>query len=203
MEALAGVGKTAVVHRLATLLGYRPVLENTADNPFLESFHRDRKRYALQAQLFFLVSRGQWLGAMRQPDLFSQGVVTDVLLDRDHLQAALCLSGEELAIYERVHAVVRERVPTPDLVVYLSAEPRVVLERLKARRSSVGALPGLRDIEEAVAVYNRFFFHFERAPLLVVDTSAVDLATSDAEMRALAQEVVRPRGGVRHYNPRA
>lgn len=201
VEGLAGVGKTAVAHRLAALWGYRALPEPAADNPFLEPFFKDRARYALQAQLFSLLARHQLLTGLTQGDLFTHGTVTDVLFERDRLQATLHLSVEELALYDRVHAVVRERVPRPDLVIYLQARPDVVAERLRGRRMPLGGVPPGALLEDWARTYNDFFFHYDRTPLLVVNTNDVDLTRDDEALRLLATEALRPRGGTRHYNP--
>ena len=201
VEGLAGAGKTAVAHRLAHLWGYRALPEPVGENPFLESFFKDRSRYALQAQLFSLLARQQLLAALAQGDLFTQGTVTDVLFERDRLQAALHLGPDELALYDKIYTVVRERVPPADLVIYLQARPDVLHDRLRARRMPLGGVPSLQTLEEWTRTYNDAFFHYARTPLLVVNINDVDLARDDDALKRVAAEAMRARGGTRHYNP--
>ena len=51
-------------------------------------------------------------------------------------------------------------------------------------------------------IYSEFFFHYSGTTLLVVNTSDVDLERDDEELRHLAMEVLRLRGGTQHYIPR-
>ncbi|MBI5493487.1 MAG: deoxynucleoside kinase [Deltaproteobacteria bacterium] len=201
VEGPIGAGKSAVAERLAAALGLETVLDNPRDNPFLEAFLGDKARYAFQAQVFFLLNRHQLLARLTQGDLFSAGTVTDFLFERERIFAALHLSPEELALYDRIHAVVRERVPRPDLVVYLQAPAEVLHQRLRHRGPDPHR-PALRDLEEMNRVYNDFFFHYADTPLLVVNTADVDLSRDDTELRALATEILKLRGGTRHYIPR-
>ncbi len=201
VEGPVGVGKGAVARRLAAALGLQAVLERPQDNPFLASFQQDQATYAFQTQVFFLISRQQVLSQLQQGDLFSAGTVTDFLFERERIFAALHLGAEELALYDRIHAVVKERIPKPDVVIYLQARPHVLMERLKARGPDPHR-PVLKDLEEMNRVYSEFFFHYSGTPLLVVNTSDVDLDRDDEEMRHLAMEVLRLRGGTQHYIPR-
>ena len=71
LEGPIGVGKTALAERLGARLDATIVLEDT-DNPFLADFYADRPGAALQAQLFYLLSRHRQQMSLRQADLFSQ-----------------------------------------------------------------------------------------------------------------------------------
>ena len=102
------------------------MLEDPGENPFLARFYQDMARYALPTQLFFLFQRVRMLEPLAQSDLFARATVADFLLDKDPLFARLTLSGDELALYEKLFAALRPRAPQPDLVVYLQAQPAVL-----------------------------------------------------------------------------
>jgi deoxyadenosine/deoxycytidine kinase len=68
IEGPIGAGKTALAERLGTRLDATVVLEE-ADNPFLVDFYADRPGSALQAQLFYLLSRHRQQTALRQGSL--------------------------------------------------------------------------------------------------------------------------------------
>jgi deoxyadenosine/deoxycytidine kinase len=202
VEGPEGVGKTAVAKRLAHALGARTLLENADDNPFLEAFYRDTHKVAFQAQVFFLLSRHQLLQSLAQPDLFSGGTVADFLFERERVFAALCLNPDERALYDRIHHVVRDRVPKPDLVIYLQSRPEALSVRLRAQPGQTRR-PRPWELEELVRTYNDFFFHYNSTPLLVVNASDVDLTTDDEELGHLSQQVQRHRKGAWHYHPLA
>ncbi len=200
VEGPIGVGKTALAQRLAPRLEAVTVLED-ADNPFLADFYNDRPGAALQAQLFYLLSRHRQLTGMRQADLFSQSTVCDYVFDRDKIFAYLNLDDNELFIYQRLHDLLARDVPTPDLVVYLQAPTEALIERLGRAQDPDLLLPRpsddyLRELNEA---YQHFFFHYTATPLLVVDTSQFDPETDDQALDELVRQIRDMGRGTRYY----
>jgi deoxyadenosine/deoxycytidine kinase len=204
IEGPIGVGKTALAERLAARLDAETVLED-ADNPFLSDFYAGRPGAALQAQLFYLLNRHRQQISLRQGDLFAQATVSDYLFDRDKIFAYLNLDDNELFIYQRLYDLLARDVPSPDLVVYLQA-PTDVLERRLRDRAAAGdgeslepSQEYLRELNEA---YQHFFFHYAATPLLVVETSQLDLAGSDDALEDLVRQIDSMGKGTQYYVPR-
>jgi deoxyadenosine/deoxycytidine kinase len=204
IEGPIGAGKTALAERLGARLDASVVLEET-DNPFLADFYADRPGAALQAQLFYLLNRHRQQTALRQTDLFTQLTITDYLFDKDKIFAYLNLDDNELFIYQRLYDLLVRDVPSPDLVVFLQAPTDVLLRRVHSRRrdpDAVALQPDdgyLRELNEA---YHHFFFHYNATPLLVVETSQLDVDGSDQAVDDLIRQVRSMGPGTRYYVPR-
>jgi deoxyguanosine kinase len=201
IEGPIGAGKTTLAQILVDRMGGRLVAEPVEENPFLALFYDDRPKHAFQAQLFFLLSRFQQQQGIYQQDLFGQVTVADYLFAKDRIFAALNLSPDELALYEQIHALLGGRTVKPDLVVYLRARQEVLLARIRRRARAFERHMDPDYLGALSRAYNDFFFHYDDTPLLVVNTSDVDLAGSTAEAGALVAEIRRHRKGTAHYNP--
>ncbi len=204
IEGPIGVGKTVLAARLAARLAATTVLEET-ENPFLADFYAGRPGAALQTQLFYLLNRHRQQVTLRQANLFAQTTISDYLFDRDKIFAYLNLDDNELFIYQRLYDLLAHDVPAPDLVIYLQAPSDVLLQRMPETTTKTGEIvprpeaPYLRELNEA---YQHFFFHYSSTPLLVVETSQLDLATSDAAVDDLMRQIRTMNKGTRYYVPR-
>ena len=201
VEGPVGAGKSALAQALAEKVGARLVTELAEENPFLRAFYADRKKYAFQAQLFFLLSRFQQQQALFQQDLFSRSTVADYLFARDRIFATLTLAPEELALYERVYELLGPRVVKPDLVVYLQSRTDILLARVRRRGRDFERTIDAPWLDALARAYNDFFFHYDETPLLVVNASDVDLEGSPEDLEALIPVIQKHRKGRQHYVP--
>jgi deoxyadenosine/deoxycytidine kinase len=203
VEGPIGVGKSSLAEILAESLGARLVSEDPGGNPFLASFYRDPRRYALSAQLFFLLQRYGQQADLAQGSLFEPGgLVADYLFAKDHLFATLTLSPDELALYDRVYQALRPRVAAPDLVVYLHARAEVLLERVEKRGRSEEKPIRREYLREVANAYSEFFFAYNDSPLLIVDASEIDFVGNAEDRAALLEVIAQTRAGVNHWSRR-
>lgn len=198
VEGPIGVGKTTLARRLAGHYGASLLLERAEDNPFLERFYRDPVAAALPTQLHFLFQRARQFAELRQTEIFHSVQVADFLMEKDRLFARLNLDDEEFRLYEQVYRRLTIDAPVPDLVVYLQAPVPTLLERI--RRRGIPYEQGMDPayLEALSGAYVDFFQHYERSPVLVVDTAGIDLARGGEAFDSLVAEMESvPRG--RHY----
>ena len=201
IEGPIGVGKTSLALKLAASLDAETVLEQAADNPFLERFYRNPRVGALPAQLFFLFQRAQQLALMQQQDMFAPLRVADYLLAKDRLFARITLDEDEFRLYEQVHDKLAIEAPQPDLVVYLQAPVDVLLDRIARRGIAYEGLidrPYLTRLNEA---YARFFHEYEAGPLLIVNAATIDPVNNGADYDELVVAISRMSRGRLYYNP--
>ena len=135
VEGPIGVGKTTLVHKLQEKMDAELVLEVVEENPFLSQFYANPKRYAFQTQLFFLMSR------FRQQKNLYDGIgheargdfLADYHLLKDRIFAELTLEDEELALYESVYESLAMCIRKPDVLIYLTADEKSLIERIERR----------------------------------------------------------------------
>jgi len=185
VEGPIGAGKTSLARRLAERLGAELLLEQPGENPFLARFYQDMARFALPTQLFFLFQRTRQLEPLAQPDMFGRPTVADFLLDKDPLFARITLSGDELALYQKIYDALRPQSPVPDLVVYLQAQPATLYERVKRRAADYERGIGEDFLALLVEGYARFFYNYSAAPVLIVNSENLNFVARDADLELL------------------
>ena len=189
------VGKSTLSRKLAEHFSARLVLEEFDDNPFLRHFYNDPKLVAFQTQVYFLLARFKQQETLRQQDLFSRTLVSDYLFAKDRIFAYMNLSREELALYERIYDLVQPQILKPDLVLYLHAEPQVLMERLAKRGRTYESSVESIYLEELMSGYNRFFAHYSESPLLILDTSRVNFENNPDDFHQILELIAQTTEG--------
>jgi len=200
VEGPIGVGKTSFVELLAKKLDAFRVLEKV-DNPFLRDFYQDKQGASFQAQLFFLLSRYRQLQELAQRDLFHQVTLCDYIFPKDKIFAYLNLDDSELLIYDKLYAMLEPQVPQPDMVIFLQAETRTLVERIKRRRRDYEQEISEAYINEVNKAYNYYFFHYSSTPLLVIDTTSIDFVHQSEHLDELEAQIRKMDRGVQYYRP--
>jgi deoxyadenosine/deoxycytidine kinase len=200
VEGPIGAGKTSLARRLATRLAADLVLEQPEENPFLARFYQDMARFALPTQLFFLFQRARMLEPLAQPDMFGRPAIGDFLLDKDPLFARITLSADELALYQKIYDALRPRAPTPDLVVYLQAQPATLVERVRRRAKGYERPVSEEYLALLAESYARFFYHYNAAPLLIVNSDNLNFVERDSDFELLVSRLRAMRSRREFFN---
>lgn len=200
VEGPIGAGKTTLARKLAESMNAQTLLERPEENPFLDKFYRDTQRYALPTQMFFLFQRMNQLRDLAQTDLFDARIVSDFLLDKDPLFARLTLGDDELNLYQQLYNHLRPQAAVPDLVIYLQAQPETLVERVRKR--GVASEAGISEMYlfRLCESYSRFFYHYDAAPLLIVNTERLNPVERDEDFNLLLNRIGNMRGKREFFN---
>jgi len=181
IEGVIGVGKTTLARLLQPSFQAELCLEVFEENPFLSDFYTDRERYAFQTQMFFLLSRyHQQRRSIPQTIAQGTALLSDYTFEKDSIFARINLIGDELDMYYRVHAALAEKIPLPDLVIYLRADIDVLMQRIALRDRPYERNMERTYIENLAQAYDNFYLGDQDAstertvPVLTIDTNNLD-----------------------------
>ncbi len=199
IEGVIGAGKTSLAKKISDKLNAELILEQFEVNPFLEKFYSDRKRYAFQTQMFFLINRFKQQEELNQENLFTEYIVSDYVFDKDRIFAYLNLSGEELKLYESIFPLLSGSLRKPDLVVFLQSSVDRLMFNIKKRMRKIERNLTRSYIEELSDAYTHFFFRYSNTPLLIVNSTEIDFVNNDQDFNELFKQIFRKDRGVKEY----
>ena len=198
IEGVIGVGKTTLTRLLQNKFENAAVLlEVFEENPFLAGFYKDRESLAFQTQLFFLLSRyHQQHEAV--PNALRQGMlIADYTFAKDELFAWLNLKDDELAMYGRVHAALGEKIPKPDLIVYLQADHEVIMRRIALRDRPYERDMDPEYIRKLASAYEAWLSNVQDTAVLTINVNSLDYLSDPDDLNhvaALIQQALDAQG---------
>jgi deoxyguanosine kinase len=191
IEGVIGVGKTTLARLLRPMLEAEILLEIFEENPFLSDFYADRARYAFQTQIFFLLSRYHQQ-RRTVPDLLAAGksLISDYTFAKDALFARINLKGDELEMYRRVHEALGEKIPGPDLIVYLRAQTGVLMQRIALRDRPYERHMEHDYIDRLNESYEAFFSRpIDGQPVLAIDTNPLNIVQEPGHLKWIENRI--------------
>jgi len=134
VEGNIGIGKTSLSKKLSKNLNKNLILEGFKDNPFLEKFYEDPKKYALNLELTFLVDRCRQLNDYKnQLDLFKTGVVFDYDIVKSLIFAGVTLSENDFNLYRNIFYFMTKDLLKHNLIIFLMQSHENLLLNIEKR----------------------------------------------------------------------
>ena len=185
VEGPIGAGKTTLAKRLAERLNADVLLENPAANPFLGRFYQNAERWGLPTQIAFLFQRSEQLVDFSLHHDPARRVVSDFLLAKDPLFAELNLAEHELQLYRKRYERLKPSIRKPDLVIYLQAQPDILIQRLRHRGVEAERRMSEAYLQRVAEHYANFFHHYDAAPLFIVNAETLNPVDKDEDFELL------------------
>ncbi len=170
--------KTQLANILAQRIGGKVVFDHVG-NPYLKDFYNEKDGAAFLTQLVFLANRYNQQLRLLQRDLFVDRILCDYLFEKDKIYAYQTLTDDELLVYEKIYGILSERVPKPDLVIYLQISLATLIRRIAKEGDSVEKNISEKYLEDIVEAFDYFFFNYQGAPLLVIKADDLDFNRED------------------------
>ncbi|MGQ9673901.1 MAG: deoxynucleoside kinase [Candidatus Aminicenantales bacterium] len=199
VEGVPRCGKSKFAQLLGQFVGGKVVLDKT-ENPYLKDFYDEKEGAAFLAQLVFLVNRYHQQLRLAQRDLFEERVICDYLFEKDKIYAYQTLNDDELVVYERIYTILAERIPRPDLTIYLQISLPTLLRRITKEGSAWEKNISEKYLGDLVEAFDYFFFNFQATPLLVVKADELDLSREE-EIWDIVDQVSQMKKGALYYIP--
>jgi len=201
IEGCIGAGKTSLVNLLGKQFDAQVVRELDSENPFINKFYQDRDSFGFQTQVFFLLNRYKQYMGLSQRDLFSSVVLVDYLFHRDRLFASLNLKDQELKLYDQIYSLLNNKVPKPDLVIFLQASTDILRSRVEKRGREYEAFMDPSYLDSVNKTFNNYFFYYAETPLLVINTNEIDFVDKKCDLDELIIKINNHKIGREYYNP--
>ena len=106
-----------------------------------------------------------------------------------------------MELYEKVYENMDIENVVPDLVIYLQANPSVLLERIARRNVPSEKFIDRNYLENITESFARHYHSYDDGPLLIVNTASIDPLNNEIEYKQLLEQIKTTKGGRHFFNP--
>jgi len=175
-----GAGKSSLVEFLQVSHDFDPVYEPFMDNPYLDDFYGDMKRWAFHSQLYFLTHKFRLhLGLPERAGTVVQDrtIYEDAEIFCTNLHRSRHISKRDYTTYMELYESMRQVLRPPDLLIYLRCSVRAIRQRIKKRgRASEQNIP-TTYLKRLNTLYEDWVDRYDASPVLVWDSERMDYLT--------------------------
>lgn len=187
-----GAGKTSLTERIGARLGWQTAFESVSDNPYLPDFYADMHAWSFHLQVFFLGHRAQQyieLATSPQSAILDRSIYEDAHIFARALHHLGNLGERDYLSYRRVFDLVVERLPPPDLLIYLKAPVSVLVSRIRSRGRAIEE--GITDDYLALleSFYDEWMAGFDVCPVLTIHSDDLDFVNKSGHLDIVVQRI--------------
>ena len=187
-----GTGKTSLTERLGDRLGWNTAYESVIDNPYLSDFYQDMAAWSFHLQIYFLGHRAeQHLALVEDTNsaIADRSIYEDAKIFARALYHQGSMTERDYLAYRRVFNQVVDHLPEPDLLIYLTAPPELLLERIRSRGREMESGISLDYLALLDSFYQDWLDTFDLCPVLTIKSDDLDFVHLPGHLDIVVQRI--------------
>ena len=187
-----GSGKTTLTRLLAKQMKWKPYYESVDDNPYLDSFYDDMKRWSFNLQVYFLNSRFRQVVEIRKSDktiIQDRTIYEDAYIFAPNLHEMNLMTTRDFNNYISLFELMSSFIEAPDLLIYLRANVSTLVSQIAQRG---------RDYEESIRIdylkklnerYDQWISSYDQGKLLIIDVDDIDFTNNPEDLGMIIEKI--------------
>jgi deoxyadenosine/deoxycytidine kinase len=190
IEGNIGAGKTTLAQMIGQKFQAKLVLEQFADNPFLPKFYENQDQYSFPLEMAFLAERYNQLNReLSHFELFSPFTVSDYFFMKSLIFAQNTLQVDEYNLYRQFFTIIYDKMPKPDLYVYLHKDTDLLLKNIALRGRNYESFITKAYLEKIAQGYFNYFRQQLDFPVLIIDANGLDFVNRPGDFDRIVESI--------------
>lgn len=187
-----GAGKTTLTRLLAKHYKWEPEFEDVIENPYLEDFYGDMKRWSFNLQIYFLNSRFRQILDIRESKkdvIQDRTIYEDAFIFAPNLYDMGYMSERDYQNYASLFELMESVTESPDLLIYLRSSVPNLVKQIQSRG---------RDYENSISIdylsrlnerYNAWISAYDKGKLLIIDVDELNFVDEPEDLGEIINSI--------------
>ena len=179
-----GAGKSSLTGLLAKHYNWEAFYESVDDNPYLQDFYEDMRRWSFNLQIYFLSSRFRHQKEMLNDDvnlIQDRTIYEDVEIFAKNLHQMNLMSDRDFANYEALFNEMSFYLRPPDLLIYLRAQVPTLVKQIQQRGRDYENTIRIEYLERLNKLYEDWIDRYPHEKL-IIDTDDLDFVNEQEDL---------------------
>ncbi len=187
-----GSGKTTLTELLAKQYGWEAHFEEVDENPYLNDFYDDMKRWSFNLQIYFLKSRFTQIMDIRQS---GQNIIQDRTIYEDaqifapNLYEMGLMSERDFNNYSKLFRLMSSMIQAPDLLIYLRSSVPTLVNQIQKRGRDYEETIRLDYLKNLNTRYENWIKNYDSGKLLIVNADNIDFLKNPTDLNSIVDKV--------------
>jgi len=187
-----GSGKTTLTTLLAKQYGWKPCYEDVADNPYLDDFYKDMKRWSFNVQIYFLNSRFQQVLDIRKSGetvVQDRTIYEDAFIFAPNLHEMGLMEKRDFDNYISLFSLMGSLVQPPDLLIYLRASVAKLVSQIQKRGREYETTIRIDYLTKLNERYENWIKSYTPGKLLIIDVDNIDFSENKQDLSYVLDKI--------------
>ncbi len=189
-----GAGKTTLTELLAKNYGWEPLYEAVDNNPYLEDFYGDMKRWSFNLQIYFLNSRFRQIVDIQKSGkdvIQDRTIYEDAFIFAENLHDMGLMAGRDFENYNNIFENITSFIKPPDLLIYLKASVPTLVNNIQRRGREYEIGIRLDYLSKLNEKYQKWIDGYNLGKLLIIDKDNLDFANKTEDLANIIEKIER------------
>lgn len=187
-----GSGKSSLTKLLSQYFGWKAYYESVDDNPYLDDFYKDMRRWSFNLQVYFLSKRFKdHMEIVNSPYSIIQdrSIYEDAEIFAKNLYEMGNMDERDYKNYVELFNIMTSFLKPPDLIIYLRASVDTLVKQIKLRGRSFEQNIPREYLERLNQHYEEWITRYNLGKILVLETDEVDFVNDSRDFKKVVDIV--------------